>query len=183
MLSELVDFESLHSAYREKIKRYLTRLVGENEAEDLTQEVFLRVNRALATFRGESLVSTWIYRIATNLAIDRMRSYSYQREGKETTVEDVDEAAPQNIWSGEPPASLEQQVFRKERYECFIEFVQALPLNYRTVLVLSELEEMPDREIAEILGLSLETVKIRLHRGRSRLLQELRENCQAEDWL
>ena len=72
---------------------------------------------------------------------------------------------------------------RKEMYECFVDFVKRLPANYRTVVVLSELEQLPNNEIAEILGLSLEVVKIRLHRGRTRLLQELRANCRAEDWL
>lgn len=72
---------------------------------------------------------------------------------------------------------------RQEMYECFVAFVKRLAENYRTVIVLSEMEDLPNHEIAEILGLSLETVKIRLHRGRTRLLQELRANCKAEDWL
>ena len=58
-----------------------------------------------------------------------------------------------------------------------------MPLNYHTVVALSELEDLAASEIAEILGLSLDTVKIRLHRGRGRLLQELRTHCKAEDWL
>jgi RNA polymerase sigma-70 factor (ECF subfamily) len=64
-----------------------------------------------------------------------------------------------------------------------VEFVKQLPPNYRTVVVLSELEQMPNQEIAAILGLSLEAVKIRLHRGRTRLMQELKAHCKAEDWL
>ncbi len=68
-------------------------------------------------------------------------------------------------------------------YQCFVDFVKNLRVNYRTVVVLSELEQLTNNEIAEILGLSLDTVKIRLHRGRARLLKELKTHCEAEDWL
>lgn len=69
-----MDFEQIHAAFRPKVQRYLARLVGEGEAEDLTQEVFLRISRALPTFRGECQLSTWIYRIARNAALDRLRA-------------------------------------------------------------------------------------------------------------
>jgi hypothetical protein len=71
----------------------------------------------------------------------------------------------------------------KERYECFANFIQDLPPNYRTVVWLSELGDLSNAEIAEVLGLSLDVVKIRLHRGKARLLEELRAYCKAEDWL
>jgi RNA polymerase sigma-70 factor (ECF subfamily) len=87
------------------------------------------------------------------------------------------------IWTGEEMPSLEQQAMRNEMYECYQNFVMNLPLNYRTVLALSELEQLTNEEIAEILGLTLDTVKIRLHRGRERLLKELKEHCKAEEWL
>lgn len=74
-----LEFQKIHETFRPKIHRYLTRLLGELEAEDLTQEVFVRVSRALPTFRGESQLSTWLYRIATNAAIDRLRSPSFQQ--------------------------------------------------------------------------------------------------------
>jgi RNA polymerase sigma-70 factor (ECF subfamily) len=78
---------------------------------------------------------------------------------------------------------LEQRVLSDERHVCFGNFVEKLPASYRAVYVLCELEELTNQETAEILGLSLEVVKIRLHRGRARLLQELRMHCKAEDWL
>jgi RNA polymerase sigma factor (sigma-70 family) len=67
------DFQSLHDQFRPRVLRYLTRLVGEGDAEDLTQAVMLKVSRALPEFRGDSSVSTWIYRIATNTALDKAR--------------------------------------------------------------------------------------------------------------
>lgn len=74
------NFEKVYSCFQPKIHRYLTCVVGSNEAEDLAQEVFIKVDKALVTFRSESQLSTWIYRFATNVAIDRMRSSSYQRK-------------------------------------------------------------------------------------------------------
>ena len=68
-----LNFEQVHADFRPQVQRYLARMVGEQEAEDLTQEVFVKINRALGTFRGESKLSTWVYRIATNTALDRLR--------------------------------------------------------------------------------------------------------------
>jgi RNA polymerase sigma-70 factor, ECF subfamily len=183
MGAESLKFEEVHEAFRSKIHRYLVRLVGELEAEDLTQEVFMKVNRALKTFRGESQLSTWIYRIATNTATDKMRTASFRQETGQDLSDDITETESKDLWTGEETPSLEQQLLRIERNECFMEFVHHLPVSYRTVVVLSELEELKNNEIAEILGLSLDTVKIRLHRGRTRLLQELKAHCKAEDWL
>ena len=74
-----LDFPSLYADFYPRIMRYLRRLVGESEAEDLAQETFIKASQGLEGFRGEAQVSTWLYRIATNLAIDRLRSPSYQR--------------------------------------------------------------------------------------------------------
>ena len=183
MITDAVEFVKIHEAFRSKILRYLTGLVGEGEAEDLTQEVFIKVGQALKAFRGESQLSTWIYRIATNAALDKLRNSSFRQGAGQISFDDSDEAESQLPWTGEAATAIEQQLLQKQRYDCFMEYVQNLPLSYRTVVVLSELEELPNNEIAEILGLSLDVVKIRLHRGRTRLLQELKTHCKAEDWL
>lgn len=178
-----MEFDSIHAAYRSRIRDYLSFLAGEQEAEDLTQEVFIKISRALETFRGESSLSTWIYRIATNTALDKLRSASRLRMPQWQAFDESQEIEAKEVWTEEGPPSIEQQLLRRERTDCFIEYVRHLPPNYRTVVVLSELEGMANNEIAEILGLSLDVVKIRLHRGRTRLLQALRENCRPEDWL
>jgi RNA polymerase sigma-70 factor (ECF subfamily) len=183
MVTNNLEFDEVHETFRSKIHRYLSRLVGEQEAEDLTQEVFVKVNRALKTFRGESQLSTWIYRIATNTALDKMRTSSFRQEAGQVLFDEANETESKDLWTGNETPSLEQQLLRIERNECFMDFVHHLPVNYRTVVVLSELEELKNNEIAEILGLSLDVVKIRLHRGRTRLLQELKAHCKAEDWL
>jgi RNA polymerase sigma-70 factor (ECF subfamily) len=188
MSEAVLNFEEIHEAYRPKIRRYLARMVGEDEAEDLTQDVFVKVHRALDGFKGESHLSTWIYRIATNTALDRLRSPSHRRAGEcLPLIEDSAEAEPdtggQRIVT-EPEDSLpERQVFRQERFDCYRGVLDALPINYRTVVALSELGDLAVDEIARILGLTPATVKIRLHRGRERLLRELKAHCRAEDWL
>ena len=187
-MSEAVwDFQKIHEEFRPKIERYLVRLVGEYEAEDLTQDVFIKISRALQTFRGESQLSTWIYRVATNAALDRLRDPSFKRIVQDGLSESSKlgeiEVEDKNPWTGEEAASPEQELFRKERFECYCDCIESLPLNYRTIVALSELEALAAGEIAEILGLSLDVVKIRLHRGRVRLLQELKSHCKAEDWL
>jgi RNA polymerase sigma-70 factor (ECF subfamily) len=182
-----LEFQSIHAIYRPKIHRYLARLVGDLEAEDLTQETFVKVSRALAYFRGESTVSAWLYRIATNVALDSRRSPASRRIAVASLSEDSGEDAEAEIedrdaWTGEKKLSIERALVRKEMNECILGFVERLPQNYRTVLTLSELEGLKNNEIAEILGVTLDTVKIRLHRARARLKEQLETHCEL-DWL
>jgi RNA polymerase sigma-70 factor, ECF subfamily len=175
-----IRFQQVYDEYQGKVCRYLTRMVGENEAEDLTQEVFVKIGQALETFRGESGLSTWIYRIATNAALDRLRRSSNHRsaEGKLLPVEAITETREdENIWTGEVTASTEQRVIRQEMNGCIREIIQTLPETHRSIIVLSELEGLSDAEIADVLGLTLPATKIRLHRARARLRKELTTAC------
>ena len=180
--SEL-EFQQVYDTYQPKILRYLIRLIGTGDAEDLTQEVFVRVNQSLKTFRGDSQLSTWLYRIATNAAIDKMRSAAFRQDAQAGPLDDSSETQCKEVWTGEEAPSLEQFLLEKERYRCFAGFVKDLPVNYRLIVMLSEVEELTCNEIADILGLSQDVVKIRLHRGRTRLLQELKVHCKPEEWL
>jgi len=83
MTERELKLEEIYDTFKPKILRYLKRLVGEHEAEDLTQEVFTKIGEALKDFRGDSQISTWIYRIATNAALDRLRSSSFQQMTQE----------------------------------------------------------------------------------------------------
>lgn len=180
MSNDESEFQKIHDTFRPKILRYLKRLVSEYEAEDLTQEVFVKIDQALKTFRGESQLSTWIYRIATNAALDRLRSPSFQRMVKKRSSNNLiaeGKIETKDLSTGEKTLSVEQQLIRKEMHQCIRNLVENLPENYRTVLVLSEFEELKDKEIAEILGLSLNTIKIRLHRARAKLRKELETHC------
>ncbi len=177
-----LNFHSIYEAFYPKIIRYLAHVVGWRDAEDVTQEVFVKINRALKTFKGESQVSTWIYRIATNSALDKLRSRSFQQRGRsslsgESIGEGEAEMMDKNPWTGEKAPSVETSVIRKEMNECIRGVVEKLPEDYRTVVALSELEGFGDEEIAEILGTSIHTAKIRLHRARARLKKELEAHC------
>ena len=152
--------------------RYLTRLVGEAEAEDVTQGVMLKVSRGLATFRGDSSVSTWIYTIATHAALDRMRLAST------TPRADVELEAEEGEVPVEMQApSIESTAIREEMNACVRDFISRLPERYRIPLVLSDIEGFTNEEIATILHVTLGTAKIRLHRARERLRQSLRSGC------
>lgn len=179
--SEL-EFQKIYDDFQPRILRYLIRLVGESEAEDVTQEIFVKVSQALENFRGESKLSTWLYRIATNTALDRLRSPSFQRIAQKKLSDDSiekSEVEPEDkdISTGEKTPSVEQQFVRKEMNKCIRDFIEELPENYRAVVVLSELEGLSNTEIAEILGVTLDTVKIRLHRARAKLKKELETHC------
>jgi RNA polymerase sigma-70 factor (ECF subfamily) len=177
------EFQEIYAVFQPKILRYMARMVGENEAEDLTQEVFIKIGAVLGTFRGEASLSTWIYRIATNTALDKLRSPSFQRATLNSLDQQSSTCEPEiddkNVWTGEKTPLVEHQIFRKEMNDCIQGFIENLPEDYRTVLILNEFEGLKNKEIAEILEISLAAVKIRLHRARERLKNELRENCDS----
>jgi RNA polymerase sigma-70 factor, ECF subfamily len=181
--ADKVDFHQLYETYQPRIHKYLIRLVGAEEAEDLTQEVFLKASQGLDGFRGEAQMSTWLYRIATNAAIDRACSIPFRQISKEVVLDETCEGDSGEIWSMAKEASLEQILLEKDRIRCFVGYLNRLPLNYKIILLLTEVEEMTTREIAGIMGLSQETVKMRLHRGRERLFRTLKDNCRPEEWL
>ena len=164
-----LDFQNVYGEFHPRIQRYLNRLLGPNEAEDVSQEVFAKVSQALPQFRGDSSISTWIYRIATNAAYDRLRSPSFQRAGEVP----IDSAPPVE----DSRTGVEQKLVRTEMNDCNGEYIASLPASYRSVVILSQHEGLTNREIAETLNVSLETVKIRLHRARARLKKELGSGC------
>lgn len=164
------EFQSIHDAYRAKVLRYLTRLAGAREAEDLTQIVMLKISAGLPDFRGESSLATWIYRIATHAAIDRLRSV---QGGAQEPLSEEEEDIP----AGSAAPSAESTAIRGEMNACIRGFVERLPESYRSVVILSEFEGFENQEIATILGISLEAVKMRLHRAREKLRQDLQSGC------
>jgi RNA polymerase sigma-70 factor (ECF subfamily) len=176
-MSVEIDFNEIYEEFYPTIVRYLFRLTGQQEAEDIAQEVFEKASRGLKSFKGESKLSTWLYRIATNTAIDRMRSPSFRRSSEHTSLEEDTGTEDRNVWSGHTKTHIDQTVIRKEMSECVREFIDRLSSDYKTVILLSELEGFKNREIADILQVSLDTVKIRLHRARTRLKKKLDDGC------
>lgn len=171
----MLDFETVYNEFYPRILRYVSRMTSPDEAEDLTQDVFLKVNRSLESFKGESSLSTWIYRIATNTALDRLRATA--RKPANPIPESELEAADQNVWTDEKTRGADEEIVRSEMNECIREFIERLPYDYKTVMLLSELDGLKNKEIADVLGITIETAKIRLHRGRARLKQEFEKGC------
>jgi RNA polymerase sigma-70 factor (ECF subfamily) len=171
------DFSEIYREFYPKITHYLTRLVGEHEAEDIAQLVFEKVNSNLTTFKSESKISTWIFKIATNTALDRLKSPSYKHTPSGPLgpiplqkIENISLAFNKTV-------SPDRKVIRDEMSDCVREFVDKLPTDYRTIILLNELEGFTNQEIADILQISLEAAKIRLHRARARLKKELENGC------
>jgi RNA polymerase sigma-70 factor (ECF subfamily) len=162
------DFETLYGLFGAAIRRHLGRLVGPESAEDLSQEAFAKIAWALPSFEERAKLSTWVYRIATNVALDALRRR-------------VSERATQDVLAGEqvtapPPPGIHEELARREMNACIREHVERLPVVYRVALSLSE-EGLTNHEIAETVGVTVGTVKIRLHRARRRLREQLGAGC------
>ena len=173
MQSGIAEFDRIYAEHHARILRYLTRMVGAQDAEDLAQEVFIRAAKAYDDFRHEAKIETWLYRIATHVAVDRLRGTASRRET--LLGQELDEVAADGQ---ESVSSLEEKTLRRAANECIRNVIYGLPENYRTPLILSELEGFTNREIAEIMDVSLDTVKIRLHRAKEQLKQALLDACQ-----
>jgi RNA polymerase sigma-70 factor (ECF subfamily) len=159
-------FAELVERYKHKVYWLVRRMTGHEDAEDLTQEVFLRAYRALPGFRPDGTFHTWLFTIARNLCISELR-----RRGRRPNEVSLDESGEEGVhWllpgSGE---DAEQQVRDKELSRVVWDLVEQLPEHYRTVLTLFYLDELRYEEIAEVVDMPLGTVKTHLHRARLRL--------------
>lgn len=171
--------ESLHREHADRIRRYVARLVGESDADDLAQDVFEKAQRAIGTFRGDARILTWLYRIATHVAIDRLRSAD-RRAALEGGSEDADPDDAELPADAPRPRSVDAEVDRARMRECILRVVEQLPTTQRAAILLGELRGLGDRELAEALGVSLGAAKIRLHRARRALKAALERACTFE---
>lgn len=166
------------AAQREAIYRHILAIVRDAaEAEDLTQETLLRAYAGLATLSDPARLVPWLYRIATNVAYDRFREASY-RHRPSSLAEDAAGAEPGLAEAVVDRGSrLDKRVEQREMSACVQDYIAALPEPYRAVILLHDVQGLTNPEIAELLDLSLATVKIRLHRARKRLRAVLAEDC------
>lgn len=165
--------------YRDRIYRYILQLVGDEvEAEDLTQETFLRAHRRLETLQDSAALAVWLYRIATHVCYDRFRESSYRHPGKSLDAAGDDSQNPAEAQQADAHAPpLDQLIEQGEMSACVQGFLEELPDAYRMVVLLHDLHEMTNPQIAQMLGCSVETVKIRVHRARLRLKAALTAGC------
>jgi RNA polymerase sigma-70 factor (ECF subfamily) len=163
--------------HRESLLRYNLSIVRDAAvAEDLTQEVFARACDKLADLEDPARLEPWLYRIATNLCRDRFRSASFRhRPASLDAGRDVDDAP------GPDPADegprLDKVLEQREMSTCVQAYLAGLPDTYRAAILLHDAEGMTNPEIASMLGVSLATVKIRIHRAREKLREALRDAC------
>lgn len=172
-----LDSAGVFEQYRDRIHRYIRRQVRDSaEAEDLVQETFLRAHRELHSVTNRDALPTWLYRVATNVCYDRFRQASYRREVRGRSIEtgeDEEEARHEDV--DEP--SLNLAIEQTEMSICVQEYIEKLSDDHRMVILLHDLHRMTNPQIAQALGCSLATVKIRLHRARAKLKAALSAAC------
>jgi RNA polymerase sigma-70 factor, ECF subfamily len=170
-------FAQLVSRYKDSITNYLNMMVGDYDtAVDLSQETFLRVYRNIHRYSNLYQFSTWIYRIATNLAIDEIRYR--KRRGR---------VFYRNVWGNRQSAEKDasefeitdvrrgprDEILRKESSQVLGDAIRSLPQKYRTAFIMKEVQGLPYEDIAKALDCSAGTIKSRLHRARELLQRKL----------
>jgi RNA polymerase sigma-70 factor, ECF subfamily len=167
-------FEEIVNFYQNKVFQVCYRMLGNlHEAEDIAQEAFVRAYTNIHSFDEKRKFSTWIYRIATNLSIDRIRKkkpdyfLDAEIQGAEGLTMYSQLSADQPL-PEEEVESLELQSYIQKQ-------IQSLPEKYRSVITLRYVEDLSLQEISEILDMPMGTVKTRIHRGREALRKKLRD--------
>ena len=155
-----MEFWEIYDGHYGRVKRVVLALVRDEwAADDLTQETFVRVQDHLAELRDPAKLSSWIFRIAYNLCQDHFRKKGYRLDGN--SDHDESEIADES--------STEKQFEQHQMGECVQQEIDRLPESLRTVIILSDMLEFNQREIADMLGITLENAKVRLHRARKKL--------------
>jgi RNA polymerase sigma-70 factor, ECF subfamily len=167
-----VDFAAVYGAYHAKVRAYAVKLVGRDHADDVAQEVFLKVSRALDALADPAKLSSWIHAITLNTVRDTARAAA----SRPVPARESEALLAGTASSSRSP---EEAASRSEMVACYIDYVNRLPPEHYEAYVLAEFEHLPNAEIARRLAVSLDTVKIRLHRARARLHEELRRNCRC----
>jgi RNA polymerase sigma-70 factor (ECF subfamily) len=152
-------FERLYRMHLPRIHSLVRRMTGDRDADDVTQEVFVRAWRKLDTFRGDSAFGTWLYRLALNAVVERRRTEASRRAGY---YEDPDLAANLSVRPPAPHVKID-----------FEAALVKLPDGAREIFVLHDVEGYKHGEIADLLDISVGTSKAQLHRARMMLRRHL----------
>ena len=169
---ETVDAGALFETYHDRIYHYVLGLVkSPAEAEDVTQDTFLRAYRHGDSLRDPEAVRGWLYRIATHACLDRLRQ---RKPLISLDSEEGENRLKPPVSVGPSPLEISE---RKETSACVQRCLDFLPDKYRAVILLHEAHSLTAPEIAALLGLSLTTVKIRLHRARHKLQEVMECGC------
>jgi RNA polymerase sigma-70 factor, ECF subfamily len=170
-------FEALVNLYEGKVYRLATRMLrNQQDAEDALQETFLQVYRGLKSFEGRSNFSTWLFRLATNVCLMKIRHRGTEPPG----MLPLEDYLPRHEDGEHPviqewPEKPEEILLSKESREKMMEALEKLPPEYRAVFILRDIEGFSNSEAGETLGISVAAVKSRLHRARLALRGMLAE--------
>ncbi|CAM4015962.1 RNA polymerase sigma factor SigW [Cohnella lubricantis] len=165
-------FAEIVDLYKDKLYHLAYRMMNNRqEAEDIVQECFLRVYKHLDRYDENQKFSTWIYRIATNLCIDRLRKRkpTYSLDAESSEHEGLDGYAMMPSDDRTP----ESEMLLSETQRIIREAIETLPPKYKSVIVLRYLQDMSLQEISEVMGMPVTTVKTRVHRGREYMRKKL----------
>lgn len=176
-------FNELVEAYGDRVYRLLYRMLGRREeAEDLTQEVFVQVFKSIGSFRGDARIGTWVYRIAVNTCKNRAKYNARRHAGQQDELDSASERGALGAakgWTSGESAEPDQVVEGYQLEHIVKDCITALDADFREVLVLRDVEDLSYEEIQEITNLPEGTVKSRLHRARS-MLRALVERATGE---
>ena len=168
------SFEVLLSRHRKPLISYFCRMVRDQAlAEDLAQEVFLRVYLARERYQPEARFTTWLYRIATNLALNAIRDRRDTERGADAPYDEDDQLESPVARIADSGPSVEQSLMRRDRERTIRQAVRALPDNQRAAVILHKYQEVDYRQIAKILGVSESAVKSLLFRAYETLRERL----------
>jgi RNA polymerase sigma-70 factor (ECF subfamily) len=173
---ENAAFEYLATKYHRPMIAFMYRMCHNQAlAEELAQEVFLRVYRSRKTYAAEAKFTTWLYRIATNLAVNHARDHKVERSGKVVSLDEPDEESGTTLDVADPTLNVEQNILRRERLEAIKKHVMALPEKQRAAVLMHKYQGMDYREIADVLKLSESATKSLLFRAYEALRERLKE--------
>jgi RNA polymerase sigma-70 factor (ECF subfamily) len=165
------------AAHRDALHRYIRGIVRDAAvAEDLTQETLLRAHQKVATLDDPDRLASWLYRIATNICHDRFRQSPARDRTRSLDEESADDSGRGGVLADSGPR-VDKVIEQKEMTACVRRYLEDLPDAYRAVILLRDEAGMTNPEIAEMLGVTLATVKIRVHRAREKLRAVLGEAC------
>lgn len=166
-------FSILIEKYRKQIVHFMFRMTrNQAVAEELAQEVFLRVYRSRQSYRAEAKFSTWLYRIATNLGVNHARDTKHERSAQNVYLDQPDPETGTSPDVADSTLSVEQELVREERMNAIKKHVMALPERQRSAVLMHKYQEMDYKEIGQVLKLSESATKSLLFRA----YQTLREN-------
>lgn len=169
-------FTSLVQKYRRPIVSFMYRMChNPSAAEELAQEVFLRVYRSRTTYEPSAKFTTWLYRIASNLAVNHARDTRHERSENTVRLDEPDQETGSTPDLPDNVLTVEEQILRRERLSAIRQKVQALPERQRIAVIMHKYQQMDYRQISEVLKLSESATKSLLFRAYESLREQLKE--------